>query len=132
MSTSKEPAQSHEHKFNLAEVLVDAEPSESIVDAEGRHPIEPPPAPVPEDDDAQLEGSQRVTQVRRAVGITAPALDRVDLLRAGEDEAVDDRVDDAASSYGEWFATPGPSKLSATRSGAAVHALTLSFVTWEY
>jgi len=65
-----------------------------------------------------------VAQVQCAVGMSALAKDRVEILRAGEDEAVDDRVDDAALSYGEWSATPGPSKQSVTRSGPAVLALT--------
>jgi len=85
--------------------------------------MEPPPAPVPVDDDAQLEVIQCVAQVQCAVWMSALANDRVEMLRAGEDEAVDDRVDDASSSYSEWPATPGPSNLSATRGGAVINAL---------
>ena len=74
------------------------------------------------DDDALLEDDHPGSQTRRAAAEYAPVVDVVEQLRAGKDVVVDDGNDDAASSCSQRSATPGSSRLSATESGASLHA----------
>jgi len=108
----------------LKESVADAEPPEPILDIDGGRESEPVSPPAQVDDNALPEASHRGSRARRAAAGCAPATDGVGLLRTGEDVPVEDEADDAASSYSERSATPGPSRLSATSSGAAVRALT--------
>jgi len=72
------------------------------------------------DDGLSLEGSHRKSREIQTTGLPAQASDGADVLPSGEEEDGDGGDFDAASSYSERPATPGPSKLSVTRSGAAV------------
>ena len=52
----------------------------------------------------------------------APVVDVMDQLRVGKTVVVDDGDNDAASSCSLQSATPGPSRLSATRISTSVRA----------
>ena len=101
-------------------VRTDHELQEPLLEIEGG-PQSPElvSASIHADDEVPLEGSHRESRESQTAEFSAQASDEADVLQAGGEDGGDVV---AASSYSEQSVTPEPSRLSATRSGAAVRA----------
>jgi len=121
-STSKEPALRWKRDDSVVAVHTDAELPESILEIEGGPQSELVSAPVQVDDDTLLEDNHPGSHTRQATTGSAPAMEGVGQLQAGEDAVVEGGDNDVSTSCSEWPATAGSSRLSATMSSRAIHA----------